>query len=106
LLLRIARPLFNKWAALPDTDATENYIFRAWLGLRDTVALMQQQRAVCMTPEQRERMVGALKVAHEYAHDADIDGVPSVEHCPCPTAQWCCDLALVLAVHDADEATA
>ena len=69
--------------------------FDAWYDLRRTIEIYNLNRSTLLAPPDRERMVGALRFAHDLAHKQE-SFTPRTETCPCATAGVLRDLALVL----------
>ena len=112
MLLRLAQPLFQaamkaKEGATPGEEA-----FEAWYSLRYIATKYLCNHSTLLEPKDRERMVGALKFAHEAAHDLDpalcVAGakLPEVEYCSCDVAGQLVDLALVLVAAEVERSEA
>ena len=98
-LLRLATSMFTIIIASGETGPeTEcDRLMSHWYELRRIAAKFTDNRDLVLSVVEREKMVGALKVAHDLSHDYDvIQGahVPPVSACTCPTAQAIQELTL------------
>ena len=102
ILLKLASPIFCRWRECAESDNVETPLFKHWFNLRKVAERFTSRRSMEMSPAEREKLVGALKFAHDLAHDYDPEPAPSVERCGCETASLLVDLAMVMAVSDAE----
>lgn len=104
ILLRIASPLFRAWMKPGPADPLDPY-YNAWFMLRRIAAAFLERRHTKLARADREGLIAALKVAHDLAHDLDLDGIPPVDVCHCDVSEDICALVALMA-SDAQRAEA
>jgi hypothetical protein len=92
ILIRLASPIFAVWQAAAD-GGVERASYKHWFTLRSTAAVFLGSRSTQLSIPEREALVGALRYAHELAHDFAV--CPRVEHCECETARLLVDLSVL-----------
>ena len=97
ILLHIAHQLFYK--AIHDRQS-EEVAFLAWCVLRMIAERFLITRAPILTPGERERLIGALKVSHDLTHPGH-ESVP-VEQCTCLMSLTQRELMMVFAEAEAE----
>ncbi len=98
-ILKLASPLFRLGMHSMELsgidDASANMAFDHWYTLRDVASQWLNNGCTRLLPETREKMVAALKFAHELAHDTHPGAVPKVMDCGCSTAETIKDLTVL-----------
>ena len=94
LLLKLTPALMAK-AMLSEVMCDGEKAFDDWYSIRYIVEIYNRTRSTVLGAPDRERMIGALKFAHDLAHE-EMSFTPSVDTCPCHTAGILRDLAKVL----------
>lgn len=96
IVLRIGNPLFIAWMHANDKDPLDPY-YNAWFLLRRIAAAFDERRHTKLSRQDREDLINALKLAHQLAHDLDVEQAPPVDVCHCAVAEDIRDLALMVA---------
>jgi phosphopantetheine adenylyltransferase len=94
-MLRIASMLFKKAVLDADASMVDDCRFNAWLNLRDTAAYFFNNRTLEISVVRREKMIGALRIAHDSVHDGHAE--LSIERCTCAMASEQRALAVLMA---------
>jgi hypothetical protein len=105
ILLRLSSPLFLKATAQEEAPATGPF-FDHWYSLRRAANWITIHHSVELPETERANMAKALIAAHKLSHDCDMTPAPDVEHCGCSVASDLIDLAVCMALAEAETAAA
>jgi hypothetical protein len=97
ILLHIAHQLFYK--AIFERES-EEVVYLAWSVLRLIAERFLATRSTILVPSERERLNGALKVAHDLTHP-EHKSIP-LERCTCLMSLTQRELAFILAEAEAE----
>ncbi len=108
LILRICGPLFRAACEVPGGPTPGEPNFEAWADLRHIASEYLWKRSTLLGAENSERLLRALKFAHEAAHlhPKDCEILFNVDRCPCHVAELLRELAQVLAEAKLEEGAA
>jgi hypothetical protein len=93
----LATPLFEQWKISDENDPVESQSYNAWFALRKISELFLANRSTRLRTADRELLTGALRIAHELAHDSLPGDAPAVVDCSCRVAEHIRDLVVVIA---------